>query len=95
MAWVPFLNVWQMVQIARKEWWYFLLMFVPLVNIVVFIIVWMKIAELRNMPSWLGILMIISPVNLIVLGFLAFKDAPLPAVTTPPMPPMAPPANMA
>jgi hypothetical protein len=95
MAWVPFLNMWQMVKIARKEWWYFLLMFIPLVNIVVFVILWMKIAEIRNMPSWLGILMIISPVNLIVLGFLAFKDAPLPAVVTPPMPPMTPPANMA
>lgn len=51
-----------------------ILFFIPLVNIVVSIIIWMKIAEMRGKPSWLGILWIIPPIGLIVVGYLAFSD---------------------
>ncbi len=51
-----------------------ILFLIPLVNIVVSIIIWMKIAEMRGKPSWLGILWIIPPIGLIVVGYLAFSD---------------------
>ncbi len=74
MAWVPIINVFLMLQIANEPMWWFILVLIPIVNIVIMIIVWMKIAEARNKPSWWGILLIVPFVNLIVPGYLAFAD---------------------
>jgi hypothetical protein len=48
--------------------------------------IWWKIAEERRRPGWWGLLMIISPLNLIILWLLAFKEAEnqLVSVNTPP-----------
>ena len=57
--------------------------FVPLLGItivlaviwiVLFIKVWVAVAEARHKPSWLGILMIMPVVNLIISGMLAFSS---------------------
>jgi hypothetical protein len=74
LAWIPIANVFLMLNIAKKPLWWFILCLIPLVNIVIFIIVWMAIAEARGKPSWWGILMIVPFVNLIVPGYLAWSD---------------------
>ena len=74
LAWIPILNVFLMLMIAKKPLWWFILLFIPLVNIVIYVIVWMGIAEARGKPSWLGILMLIPVLNLIVPGILAFTE---------------------
>ena len=71
---VPILNIILMLQIAQKPIWWILLMFIPLVNIIIMVIVFMAIAERRNKPAWWGILMLVPIVNLIILGALAFTD---------------------
>ncbi|MGB3364898.1 MAG: DUF5684 domain-containing protein [Thermodesulfobacteriota bacterium] len=73
-AWVPILNLYLLCKIADKPGWWLILFLIPLVNIVISIIVWMRIAEKMGKPSWLGILWIIPPVGLIVVGYLAFSD---------------------
>jgi hypothetical protein len=73
-AWIPILNVFLMLMIAKKPLWWFILMLIPLVNIVIAIIVWMAVAEARGKPSWVGILMIIPFVNIIIPGYLAFSS---------------------
>lgn len=73
-AWIPILNVVLMLNIAQKPLWWFLLMLIPLVNIIIGIIVWMAIAEARGKPNWWGILMIVPLVNFVVPGYLAFSD---------------------
>lgn len=73
-AWVPFLNIYLMCKIAGKPGWWLILFFIPLVNIVIFIIVGMKIAEARGKPGWIGILWVVPVVGLIVPGYLAFAD---------------------
>jgi hypothetical protein len=73
-AWIPILNVFLMLMIAQKPLWWFILMLIPIVNIVISIIVWMAIAEARGKPSWVGILMIIPFVNIIIPGYLAFSS---------------------
>ena len=100
MAWVPVLNVFLMLSIAGKPLWWFLLLFIPLVNIIVTVIIFMKIAEACNKPSWLGILFLLPLVNLIVLGYFAFskevqkteakKAGEQSAPAEPPQPPKAP-----
>jgi hypothetical protein len=74
LAWIPIANIILMLNIARKPIWWIVLCLIPLVNIVIFIIVWMGIAEARNKPSWWGVLMIVPIVSLIVPGYLAWSD---------------------
>jgi uncharacterized membrane protein YhaH (DUF805 family) len=74
LAWIPIANIYLMCKVAGKPGWWLILFFIPIVNIVINIIVWMKISEARNKPGWLGILMIIPFVNLIIPGILAFAD---------------------
>lgn len=73
-AWIPILNILLMCQIADKPGWWIVLFFIPIVNIVVAIILWMAIAEARGFPSWWGILLIVPIVDLIVPGYLAFAE---------------------
>jgi Family of unknown function (DUF5684) len=74
LAWIPIANVILMLNIARKPIWWIVLCLIPLVNIVIFIILWMGIAEARNKPSWWGVLMLVPVVSLIVPGYLAWSD---------------------
>lgn len=72
LAWIPITNIYLMCKVADKSGWLTLLFFVPLVNIVVSIIVWMGIAKSLKMPSWLGILTLIPYLHFIIIGVLAF-----------------------
>jgi hypothetical protein len=74
LAWIPLINIVLLLNIAKKPLWWFLLLLIPIVNIVVSILVWMAVAEARNRPNWWGILMIVPVVNLIVPGYLAWAD---------------------
>lgn len=74
LAWIPIANIVLMLNIAQKPIWWIILCFIPFVNIVIFIIVWMAIAKARNKPEWWGILMIVPFVNIIVPGYLAWAD---------------------
>ena len=72
-AWIPILQLVTMCEIAKKPFWWLILMFVPLVNIAIFAIIWMKIAEARGKPGWLGLLTLVPVVNLFVPPYLAFS----------------------
>ena len=74
LAWIPIVNIILMCNIAKKPVWWIILCLIPFVNIVIFIILWMGIAEARNKPNWWGILLIVPVVNLIVPGYLAWSD---------------------
>jgi magnesium-transporting ATPase (P-type) len=77
-AWIPLLNVILMLQIAKKPLWWIILFFIPLVNIVISILVYMEISKAIRKPDWLGILMLVPIVNFVVMGYWAFsKDEPL------------------
>jgi hypothetical protein len=74
MAWVPILNVVLLCNIGDKPVWWVLLMFIPLVNIVITVMIWMGVSEARSKAPWLGVLMILPFLNLIIPGYLAFSD---------------------
>lgn len=87
LAWIPIANVILMLQIAQKPLWWIILFFIPLVNIVFTILVWMEIAKAVKKPDWLGILMIVPIANFIIPGYLAFsKSEEAPVVAVPPAP---------
>jgi hypothetical protein len=72
LAWIPIANIYLMCKVGYKPGWWTILFFIPIANIVFTVLVWMKIAEIRNQPSWLGILMIVPIANLVIPGILAF-----------------------
>jgi len=72
-AWVPIVQVWTFLTAAGKSLAWVLLMFVPLVNIIVGVYLWMCITENLGRNKWLGLLMLIPLVNLVFLGILAFS----------------------
>lgn len=74
LAWIPIGNVILMLNVAKKPLWWFLLLLIPLVNIVIAIMIWMAVAEARGKPGWWGILTIVPFVGLIVPGYLAWSD---------------------
>lgn len=72
-AWIPILNLILMIQIAQKPIWWIIMFFIPLVNIVFGVIVWMAIAERRGKPNWVGILILVPVIDIAVPGYLAFS----------------------
>jgi len=73
-AWIPYINLYLMTLMAKKEAWWLLLMFVPFANVIVSIILWMEIAKNVKHPEWVGVLMVVPFVNFFVPGYLAFVD---------------------
>jgi hypothetical protein len=73
-AWVPILNIVLLVQIAKKPLWWILLFFIPLVNLIIIILIWVGICEARGKSPALVIGLLIPVVNLVVMGYLAFSD---------------------
>ena len=73
-AWVPILNVWLLCTIGGKPGWWVVLMFIPLINIVMTVLIWMAVSDARQKSPFLGVLMLIPFLNLIVPGYLAFSE---------------------
>jgi len=81
-AWVPILNMVLVLNVAKKPVWWFILFFVPFVNMVILIITWMAVAQARGRPDWWGVFIIAPFANFILPGILAWSDPPLPVVPT-------------
>lgn len=73
LAWVPILNIFLMLMIANKSFWWIILLLIPIVNLVCIIVIWMEIAKMRNKPAWLGLLMMLPVSNFLIIGYLAFS----------------------
>lgn len=71
-AWVPILNMVLNYNMGGYSGWW---MICPIGNFVVMILAWMKISVKCGKPDWLGILMLVSPLNLIIPLYLAFSSA--------------------
>ena len=76
MAWIPILKNYLLCRIAGKSIIWFVLLFLPFVNIVAVVVLWMAVAEKRGRPAWWGVLMLLPIVNLVVRGILAFSGVP-------------------
>ena len=74
LAWIPIANVYLMCLIGGKPAWWVILVFIPLVNIIIAVLLWMEIAGVMGKPKWLGILMIVPIANFVVPGYLAFSE---------------------
>lgn len=100
---IPFYNVYVLIKIAKQPGWWFILYFIPLVNIAVSLIVAIKLAKAFGKSTVFGVVFnwLIHPIGALILGFGSAKyngSTPPPAggptPTTPPIPstPPTPPA---
>ena len=72
-SWVPVLQLFLFVKMAKKPAWWFVLMLVPIVNLIVFIMMSVEIAKnLGQSPFW-GVMMLFPVMNFAALGVLAFS----------------------
>ena len=84
LAWIPIANLFLIPILAKKYWAWGFILLVPIVNIVFFFIWMWNIYEQRNYPGWLSLVpllgfipfigIFVSLANLIILGFVAWKD---------------------
>jgi hypothetical protein len=74
LAWIPIANIILLLNIAKKPVWWIVLCLIPLVNIIIFIMVWMAVAEARGKPGWVGVLLIVPVLGALMPGYLAWAD---------------------
>ncbi|UCD15800.1 MAG: DUF805 domain-containing protein [Candidatus Omnitrophota bacterium] len=72
LAWIPIANLYLQCEIADRPAWWLLLLFIPYLNIVIMVILWMDIAKARGRPGWLGMGILMPILNFILMGYLAF-----------------------
>lgn len=84
LAWIPIAQIFLMVNIAGKPWWWSFFMLIPGVNLVIAVILWMLIAEKRGQPNWLGLLILVPVIGIAIPGYLAFSDTSIISKTSEP-----------
>lgn len=72
LALIPIVNVFWLIGLSGKPYWWFILFLIPIVNLVVTALVWMSIAEKRGFPGWYGIMIIIPIIGIIFFFILVF-----------------------
>ena len=72
-AFVPVMNTFLLIRTAAKEWWWFLFLLVPVVNVFMFAILWMETARAcGHSPLW-GFLVLVPFLNFVAVGVMAFS----------------------
>jgi hypothetical protein len=67
---IPIYNLYVMLEIVGRPWWYLLLFLVPLVNVVIAIILVFDLAKSFGKGAGFGIgLLLLGPIFIIILGF--------------------------
>jgi hypothetical protein len=56
-----------------NKYFYLLSLITAVIFAIPSVLVWMEISATLGKPKWLGILMIITPINIIIPGYLAFS----------------------
>jgi Family of unknown function (DUF5684) len=79
---VPIYNILVLLEIVGKPWWWLLLMFIPFVNIVIMILVYLELATVFSKGTGFGCGLILLP--FIFVPILAFGDAQYVGPVAPP-----------
>jgi len=67
---IPFYNLYILLQIVGREGWWLILFFIPIVNIVVYVVVSLDLAKSFGRSGWFAVGLIFLPVICpLILGF--------------------------
>lgn len=75
-AFVPLVQFFLMLKLARKPLWWFVLFLIPIVNIIPFAIAWANIARRCGKSAAWGVLTLVPVVSLFTLAVLAMSKPP-------------------
>ena len=71
---IPIANIFLLLKLAGKPMWWFILLLIPILNLVMMILIWMGLCERLGKPNWWGVLIALVPiVNIILFLILAFE----------------------
>lgn len=74
MVWLPVLQIFPCLKAAGMSGWWFVALFVPILNIVAHIMWCIKIAQARGKHVMVGILLLLPVLNIFAFLFLAFSS---------------------
>jgi hypothetical protein len=74
-SFVPVLNTFLLIQMAGKDWFWFLFCLIPLVNLIAFAILWMEVAKASGSSSIWGLLVLVPFLNFVAMGVMAFAGS--------------------
>jgi hypothetical protein len=78
LAFLPIGNLFLMCRLGRRPGWWVLLLLIPVVNVAVFAMIWMSIAEVRGKPVWTGAFAAIPLLGLLVPLYFAIGKTQVP-----------------
>lgn len=80
-ALIPIANIFLILKLSGKPYWWFILLLIPIVNIVMSVLIWMAICEKMGKPGWWGIMIALIPIaNIVFFLMLVFgKEGTAPA----------------
>lgn len=83
-ALIPIANIFLILKLSGKPYWWFILLLIPIVNIVMSVLIWMAICEKMGKPGWWGIMIALIPIaNIVFFLMLVFgKEGATPAPAT-------------
>ncbi len=73
LAWVPFLNLILMVNMTGRSMWYLVGLFIPILQILLLVNIWMDISGHLRQSKWLGLLILLPGINILMIWYLAFS----------------------
>ena len=74
LIWIPIAQLVPLLQVAKMPVWMIILLLIPLVNLIFFVMMWVKICQARGKSGWLAILLFIPIANIIFVPYLAFSE---------------------
>ena len=74
LIWIPIVQIIPMLRAAKMPVWMIVLFLVPLVNLIIGIMMWVKICQARGKSGWLVLLFFVPIANLIIIPYLAFSE---------------------
>lgn len=67
---IPIYNLYVLLKIAGRPWWWLILMFIPIVNLIITVVVSVDVAKSFGRSTLFGIgLWLLSPIFYCILGF--------------------------
>lgn len=73
LIWVPIFNLIRLLQAGGLSGWFFLLFFLPIVNVVLHIVMWVKVCQACGKSAWLVLLLFVPIINIFFIPYLAFS----------------------
>lgn len=74
LAFIPILQLYLLVRMANKPAYWVLFLFVPIVNIFIFIHIWIEICTIIKKPIFFGMLMVVPGLNYLIMCYLGLSS---------------------